>query len=167
MKNTDFTYFEPVLVVFTDGSIIDNGGENALGSWAFSFTYKDNYYEEYGIIKNSTSNISELTAIMKSLQKIKDKTVPVMLYSDSQYCVNAITKWRQSWENKNFRTSTGDPVKNKELIQNIYKEVDKFRDIGFQWVRGHNGNVRNERVDELCTFARTQYLSTLDKNKES
>lgn len=144
--------------VYTDGGIDKNGQENNIGTWAFTLKYKDNYYEESGVILNTTNNICELTAILKALRKLKNPNIPVVIYSDSKYSISALTEWYSGWLRKGWRTSDGKLVKNKELIQEIKVVMDVFRDVKLLWVRGHNGNMSNERVDELCTLTRNQFL---------
>lgn len=52
---------------------------------------------------------------------------------------------------------TGDPVKNKELLQEILAEAERHR-VSFQWVKGHAGNLYNERADLIAqTATRTLY----------
>ena len=145
--------------VYTDGSIDKNGQENNIGTWAFTLKYKNNYYEESGIILNTTNNICELTAILKALRKLKNPKIPVVIYSDSKYSISALTEWYSGWLRKGWKTSDGKPVKNKELIQEIKFVMDVFRDVRLIWVRGHNGNTENERVDELCRLEREKYLN--------
>lgn len=145
--------------VYTDGGIDKNGQENNIGTWAFTLKYKDKYYEESGVILNTTNNICELTAIAKALRKLKNPNIPVVIYSDSKYSIACLTEWYSSWQRKGWRTSDGRPVKNKELIQEIKLVMSVFRDVKLEWVRGHNGNTENERVDELCRLERERYLN--------
>lgn len=144
--------------IFTDGGISDNTKRENVGTWAFTLKYKDKYYEESGIILNTTNNVCELTAILKALRKLKKSDIPIILYSDSQYCVNSINIWAKSWMRNNWINSEKKPVKNKELIQEIYYLVKSFKDIKINWVRGHDKNLGNIRVDELCTLERNKYL---------
>ena len=74
----------------------------------------------------------------------------VDLYSDSAYVVNAFEqKWIYGWLKKNWRTASGDPVKNKELWQELY-DLTKIHTVNFIKVKGHSDNEYNNRCDELA-----------------
>ncbi len=91
----------------------------------------------------------ELLAVIEGLRAIKKNEVPVTIYSDSQYVVNAISKgWLNTWIKTNFK---GDK-KNPDLWR-IYFELSKSFNIQMQWVRGHADNPHNNRCDELATTA--------------
>jgi len=152
-----------VIIMNFDGGVINNGKENALGSWAFSLSYHNDNFEDYGIIENATNNISELTAAIKGLQKIKNKNIDLIIYGDSQYVINGISSWVHGWIKNNWKTSNKEPVKNKNLWVELYNESRQFKNISWSWVRGHNKNPGNEHVDELCVFARENYLKTCTK----
>ena len=148
-----------VIEVYSDGGIDKNGQENNVGTWAFTLKYRNNYYEESGVILNTTNNICELTAILKALRKLKNPNIPVVIFSDSQYSIKCLTAFYKKWIINDWKTSDKKPVKNKELIQEIRSILDVFKDVKFQWVKAHNGHPENERVDQLCTQAREQYLN--------
>ncbi len=91
----------------------------------------------------------ELLAVIEGLRALKKNDLPVTIYSDSQYVVNAISKgWLNTWIKTNFK---GDK-KNPDLWK-IYYELAKGFNIQMQWVRGHADNEHNNRCDELATMA--------------
>ena len=91
----------------------------------------------------------ELLAVIEGLRALKKNDVPVTIYSDSQYVVNAISKgWLNTWIKTNFK---GDK-KNPDLWKTYY-EVAKSFNIQMHWVRGHADNEHNNRCDELATTA--------------
>ena len=74
----------------------------------------------------------------------------VELYSDSAYVVNAFEqKWIYGWIKKNWKTASGDSVKNKELWQELYN-LTKIHTVKFIKVKGHSDNEFNNRCDELA-----------------
>ena len=94
----------------------------------------------------------ELTAAAAALEALK-RPCRVVLHTDSEYVKNGMTRWHQGWVRKNWRSSTGDPVKNMDLWQRLLAAAARHR-VEWRWVRGHSGDPMNERADELATRAR-------------
>jgi len=154
---------DKVLYVFTDGGINGIGQEENVASWAYVFEYGDKYKECSGLIFNTTSNVAEITAIRNALRDIKRKNIPIILSSDSQYCVNSLNLWIPKWKNKNWKTSTGDSVKNKLLWEELWELKQSFSNLKITWIKGHNGNKNNERCDELCGIELKNYKNNIIK----
>jgi ribonuclease HI len=111
--------------------------------------------EEKGAEKETTNNRMELTAVIKSLQALKNmKDVPrkVTVYTDSQYVQKGITEWIRNWKRNSWRTSDKTPVKNKDLWVELDSLAEEFA-ISWQWVKGHAGNEYNERCDQMTQEA--------------
>jgi len=144
-----------VLYIFSDGGyrISQN-----IGAWAFVMKYKNFRKESRGSIPTSTSQQCELYAAIFALEAVKDKTKKVVFTSDSQYLVSSINEWMPNWIKRNWRGSKGNTIANKELWLRIYRDLQDFKDITFVWTRGHDGNVENERCDELVNFCMDEYL---------
>jgi ribonuclease HI len=107
--------------------------------------------EHYGFIGPGTNQIAELTAALEGLKKVPEGAA-VELVSDSQYVLKGISEWRAGWERKGFRNSKGEMVANLGLWKQLFAVVDA-RKVSTRWVRGHNGDVHNERADELANLA--------------
>lgn len=134
------------VVIYTDGACSGNPGP---GGWGAILMYKDVKKEISGGNKQTTNNIMELTAVIEGLKMLKFPC-EVDLYSDSAYVVNAFEqKWIYSWLKKNWKTASGDAVKNKELWQELY-ELTKMHKVNFIKVKGHSDNEYNNRCDELA-----------------
>ena len=134
------------VVIYTDGACSGNPGP---GGWGTILMYKDTKKEISGGNKATTNNIMELTAVIEGLKMLKFPC-EVELYSDSAYVVNAFEqKWIYGWKKKNWKTASGDPVKNKELWQEIYN-LTKIQTVKFIKVKGHSDNEFNNRCDELA-----------------
>ncbi len=94
----------------------------------------------------------EITAVIEGLKMLK-KECEVEIYSDSAYVVNAFNnKWIYGWIKKNWIGSNKEPVKNKELWQELYSLVKKHN-VTFIKVKGHSDNEYNNRCDELARNA--------------
>ena len=94
----------------------------------------------------------ELTAALEALKLLK-YPCEVDLYSDSAYLVNGFDKgWIYNWNKNNWKTSNKEPVKNKELWQELYN-LTKVHKVNFIKVKGHADNEFNNRCDELARNA--------------
>jgi ribonuclease HI len=76
----------------------------------------------------------------------------VRLRTDSQYLRKGILAWLPNWIRRGWKTSGGDPVKNRDLWQRLQTAAAPHR-IDWQWVKGHAGDQDNERVDVLARDA--------------
>lgn len=134
------------VVIYTDGACSGNPGP---GGWGAILMYKGVKKEISGGNKQTTNNIMELTAVIEGLKMLKFPC-EVDLYSDSAYVVNAFEqKWLDNWIKKNWKTASGDSVKNKELWQELY-DLTKVHTVNFIKVKGHSDNEYNNRCDELA-----------------
>ena len=122
------------------------------GGWAAVLIAGEHRKEIFGNNKNTTNNIMELTAIIEGLKALKMEC-DVEVYSDSSYCVNAFNQgWIFNWMKKGWKTSTGEPVKNKELWIELY-DLTKKHKVKFNKVKGHSDVELNNRCDELARNA--------------
>jgi ribonuclease HI len=94
----------------------------------------------------------ELTAAASALEALR-KPCRVVLHTDSEYVRNGVTRWVHGWVRNNWRNAAKDPVANYELWQRLLAAA-KPHQVEWRWVRGHAGDVMNERADKLATAAR-------------
>ena len=148
-KNKDKNKDTKLIKIITDGSCLGNPGK---GGWAALLQFFVNGIKKTekmisGCSSHTTNNIMEITALLEGLKALKDnaKEINIEIVLDSQYVLNGLDKWRDSWEYRNFRG-----VKNAELWKELYKQYDRFdkNKIKLTWVKGHNGHPENERVDK-------------------
>lgn len=94
--------------------------------------------------------------------------VTLAIYLDSQYVLKLINLWLPKWKAQGWVTQGGEPVKNRELIEQIDSLLQVFP-CGMEWfyVPGHEGIVGNERVDELAVAAISQGALQLQKMREA
>ena len=114
----------------------------------------DDHGYDAGGATNGTNQIGELCAVLEAL-RAHPGPEPLLIESDSQYAINCSTKWVKGWKKNGWKNSQKKPVKNKELIQAIDREISQRPGpVDFRWVKGHAGNEGNELVDELArTYA--------------
>jgi|APSaa5957512535_1039671.scaffolds.fasta_scaffold229683_1 ribonuclease HI len=144
--------------VYTDGGYRFN---TKIGGWGVVLESKKIYIEMNGFeFENATNNRMELTAVIQSLEKIKEKgfkPCKIKIYSDSKYVVDGITIWIKNWKKKEYKK-----VKNPDLWKNldlIYEELlSKEFQISWNWVKAHTQNmdsksIGNRKADELANIA--------------
>ncbi len=135
--------------IWTDGGCKPNPGP---GGWAAILRYRGHEKELSASEPATTNNRMELTAAAAALESLT-RPSRVVLHTDSEYLRNGITRWHAGWVRKNWRSATGDPVKNMDLWRRIL-DAAKPHTIEWRWVRGHSGDAMNERADQLATAAR-------------
>ena len=134
------------VIIYTDGACSGNPGP---GGWGAILMYKDVKKEISGGMKETTNNIMEITAVIEALKCLKVES-DVQVYSDSAYTVNAFNQgWIYNWMKNGWKTSGKEPVKNKELWQELYALTKKHK-VEFIKVKGHADNEFNNRCDEMA-----------------
>lgn len=122
------------------------------GGWGAVLIYGDVKKEISGAKENTTNNIMEMTAVIEALKLLKEEC-EVEVYSDSAYVVNSFNQgWIYNWQKNNWKTASKDPVKNKELWEELYSLTKKHK-VTFNKVKGHSTNELNNRCDYLATSA--------------
>ena len=137
------------VIIYTDGACSGNPGP---GGWGAILMYKDAKKEISGGCKQTTNNVMEITAVVEALKCLKVES-DVQVYSDSAYTVNAFKQgWIYNWLKNGWKTSGKEPVKNKELWQDLYNLTKKHK-VEFIKVKGHADNEFNNRCDEMAREA--------------
>ena len=139
---------KPHVTIATDGACKGNPGP---GGWGALIRMGANEKELSGSEKPSTNNRMELMAAIKALEALT-KPCRVTLTTDSNYVKDGISKWIHGWQRNGWRTADKKPVKNMELWQALLAAA-ATHEIEWKWVKGHNGDPDNERVDKLASDA--------------
>ena len=135
---------------YTDGACSGNPG---VGGWgAVLLAEKNNKIikrkEISGGVVDTTNNQMELIAAIETLKALK-KSTEICIITDSNYVKKGITEWLPSWKKNNWKTSSKKEVKNRKLWEELEELVNKNK-VDWLWVKGHAGNVENERADFLA-----------------
>jgi ribonuclease HI len=136
---------EPHVVVYTDGACSGNPGP---GGWGATLAFGDHEKELKGGEIHTTNNRMELMAAIAALEALKRPCL-VDIHTDSQYLRNGIMSWINQWKRNGWRTADRKPVRNVDLWQRLDALLVRHR-VRWHWVRGHAGDVRNERADRLA-----------------
>ena len=147
-----------MIKIYTDGAAKGNPGNGGYGVVLLYGKHRKELSEGF---KLTTNNRMELLAVIKGLEELKVEGIPVTIYSDSKYVVDAVQKgWLWSWQKTGFKNK-----KNVDLWKRYIPLHMKYKP-SFVWVRGHAGNVENERCDELAVSAAGSSNLQIDQGYE-
>ncbi|MEB3289814.1 MAG: ribonuclease HI [Leptolyngbya sp.] len=141
--------------IYTDGACSGNPGP---GGWGTVLYFADgDIHEMGGGARQTTNNRMEMQAAIAGLTWLRDsgQAQPVVLYTDSEYVLKGITQWIAGWKRRGWVNSAKKPVLNRDLweqLDQVTTEVNQTLAKPLQWVyvRGHSGNVGNERCDTIA-----------------
>ncbi|MET0329870.1 MAG: ribonuclease HI [Dyella sp.] len=130
---------------FTDGACLGNPGP---GGWAALLRARDSERMLAGGEADTTNNRMELMAAIGALEALT-RPCQVLLTTDSRYVMQGIEQWVPKWRANGWRTADKKPVKNQDLWERL-SAATLSHTVRWQWVRGHNGHIENERVDQAA-----------------
>ncbi len=144
-------------LIWTDGACSGNPGP---GGWAAILVPPDGAapIERSGGEPNTTNNRMELSAALFGLRALPDGA-DACVVTDSQLLVNSMTQWLEGWKRKGWKTASGSPVKNLDLVQALEAETLRLGTVRWHWVRGHQTGAEhahkalNDRADQLAVAA--------------
>lgn len=124
------------IVVFTDGSTINNGSKNAKGGVGVFFADNDSRNISKSIVNSNgngkvTNNICELIGVILAIEKIVE-TEPTMsklrivVMTDSEYIVKSVLKYSINWRKNGYKNKQGKPIKNIVLMKKVIELVEKY-----------------------------------------
>ena len=138
------------IVAAADGSALGNPGP---AGWAW---YVDDAHWAAGGWPYGTNNQGELMAVIDLLDSTAHLDDDLRILCDSQYVINAVTKWMPGWKRKGWRKADGQPVLNRELLERLDRATQGRR-YTFEWVKGHAGHDLNEAADVRARGVATAY----------
>lgn len=134
--------------VFTDGACKGNPGP---GGWGVLLRMGAHEKELSGSEPMTTNNRMEMTAVLKALTALIEPC-EVIVHTDSRYVIDGMTKWIAGWKKRGWVSASKQPVKNVDLWHDLIAATARHK-VSWQWVKGHDGHVENERVDRLASAA--------------
>jgi len=140
------------VTIYTDGACTGNPGP---GGYGVVLLHGGLRKELSGGFRRTTNNRMELMAAITGLRALKTKC-EVKLHTDSQYVAESLSKgWAKSWRERGWKKSDKSKALNADLWQQLLDLCDQH-EVKVIWVRGHAGNVENERCDQLSVAAAQQ-----------
>lgn len=140
---------KPKITIYTDGACLGNPGP---GGYGIVLKSKSRRGELSGGYRLTTNNRMELMGPIKALQALNQPSL-VILYSDSRYVVDAVTKgWAKKWRANGWMRNRKAQAINPDLWALLLDLLEEH-EVEFRWVRGHAGDPENERCDRLAVQA--------------
>lgn len=100
-----------------------------------------------------TNQRAELTAILRALE-IVPRNRDVSIITDSRYAIDCVTLWYINWRKNGWKNSSGKPVENKDLVENILAKIEERDSLkvqtAFEWIKGHANHLGNVEADKLA-----------------
>lgn len=150
-----------IVEIYTDGSCKLQDPKRPGAAASIIVLNGSIIYEDVKSFNNTTNNQMELLSAIVAFKELDRLNLTqeskISIYSDSQYFINGMTQYIHNWIKKSY-----NGVKNPEYWK-ILENYLKY-DIEYHWIRGHNGDYFNERVD---TLAQNEMRRLSDANKLS
>lgn len=148
--------------IYTDGAAPKNGQAGARGGFGVvcesDRSMDRSGYSAHGKQTNNRWELEGIREATRIASQVPDREINIR--SDSQYAVDSLNKWKNNWEQNGWRTSSGAPVQNQELIRDIDRNAQALRqsgkDVRFQYVPGHSNDYHNNEADRLARQAAGQ-----------
>ncbi|OSD01090.1 ribonuclease H-like protein [Trametes coccinea BRFM310] len=106
-----------------------------------------------------TNNRAELIAIVRVLETTPLAKRPLLIKTDSKYSISCFRHWMPKWVANDFKTSSGEAVKNAPLIQYLSSLLDERarhgQKVHLQYIKGHAGHEGNEGADRMANLGAT------------
>ncbi|GGZ88748.1 ribonuclease H family protein [Streptomyces subrutilus] len=140
------------IIAACDGAAKGNPGP-AAWAWVIADAAGTPERWEAGPLGRATNNVGELTALQRLLEAL-DPGTSVEVRMDSQYAMKAVTQWLPAWKRNGWKTSSGQPVANRELVERIDLLLAE-RDVTFRYVPAHreDGDHLNAIADQAASDA--------------
>ena len=147
----------PDIIIYTDGSCVNNGKKNALAGIGVFFGDDDPRNVTSKIKGKQSNNTAEVKAILKAIKILKKeikKGKKVMIYSDSMYAIRSCT----SYGLKNYKNGWKKDIPNKKLVRKAFEKCYQKSNIRFTYVPAHTNEtdehyIGNDKADKLANQA--------------
>jgi len=151
------------VVIYTDGSSLNNPGPGGYGAVVMESGREK---ELSGGFRLTTNNRMEMMAAIVALRGFTHAAKSILLYSDSRYLVNGVTKgWAKKWQSQGWKKSDGKDALNIDLWQELLNLIADMN-VEFRWVKGHAGNPLNEQCDRLAVGSARKKCLPVDTGYE-
>lgn len=134
--------------MFTDGA---RKGD-MVGGWGCLIRYGRHTKEIFGGERDTTNNRMEMMGVIEGLRALTRDGLTIHIVTDSQYVLQGATEWYRGWIKRGWLTGEGEPVKNRDLWEEMLDLLDLHDKVTWQWVKGHQGHPENERADALANL---------------
>ena len=146
--------------VFTDGACTGNGRPGAKAGYAVWFPEARHLSCSHRLPETDpqTNQRAELSAIHRASVLLDEggfHDEDIVIYTDSEYAMNCLTKWLVGWASRGWKTTEGKTVLHQDLIRDTSSRLAKFKSHRFVHVRAHTGgeddlSKQNDIVDKMA-----------------
>lgn len=143
---------KPDIIIYTDGSCLNNGSEFAPGGWAAVLENDSKQLRVSGRECPTTNQRMELTAILEGLKAVQGTGKAICIYTDSSYARNGCNEWRHNWKKNGWRKSDKKPAENLDLWKQLDELLEQHEVRVFK-VKGHSGHPQNDLADSMAVAA--------------
>jgi len=152
---------DQIVRIYTDGACSGNPGP---GGWGAIILFDGGkFFEIGGRLNPTTNNQMEILAAKEAIDSLSpDSDWEIEVYTDSMFVINGITKWVHGWVKNGWKTKEGADVSNKKFWLELLATTKRkgLKRIHWNHVKGHAGNLLNERADEIAVgFSKTENFS--------
>ncbi len=155
LRELPFEPLEGEIVIWTDGACRGNPGPGGWAAIVVPPSAEDAAVEITGGDPHTTNNRMEYTAALQGLRSLPADS-RVCIVTDSRLLLDSMTKWIAGWKRKGWKTASGDPVKNQDLVMALEAEIARHEQVRWHWVKGHEVGAHrklNNRADRLAVEA--------------
>ena len=163
MDKKELPFNDTDIIIYTDGACSKNGSKYAKAGIGVHFSKRNKItfddisaaFPDNNSVPTTghkhTNQRAELQAIVEALRITKEYPHKIIIYTDSEYSINCVTKWFPTWVKKNKL----EDKKNIDLIKPIYQYYHA-KNIVFRHINSHTGlqdehSLGNEEADRLAT----------------
>jgi ribonuclease HI len=108
--------------------------------------------QRWGNQADTSNNEMEYRAMFEALQFTHPQAF-IIMETDSQGCLDGLTKFRLRWEKNGWKRNDGQLVENADLIREVCCMLDD-RHVGFWKIKGHSKDPWNSLADSLAVRGR-------------
>lgn len=155
----------PDNAIYCDGACSNNGRADARAGYGVYFVGGDGTTERISrrvpVGQPQTNQRAELLALQHALQLADASSARSIIYSDSRYALDCITKWAPSWLAHGWVKADKKPIIHLDLIQPMFELWSSLRGrVTMEHVAAHTGKTDpvsrgNAVADELANVGCT------------
>ena len=130
--------------MYTDGACAGNGNKNATGGMGVWFGVNDPRNKSQRLT-DTTNNRAEYGAILCALDI--EPLANMLVITDSKLACDTFTTWIHNWKRNGWKTSSGQPVKNEDLVRQIDQKCESRAVVFLHTLR--DACLGNKEADAL------------------
>ncbi|CAN9507335.1 unnamed protein product [Ophioblennius macclurei] len=161
-----FTYMGDAVVVYTDGCCSANGRKRARAGIGVYWGRNHPLNVAERLAGRQTNQRAEIRAACRALQQALDNDIKkLVLYTDSMFTINGVTKWVKNWKQNGWKLKSGGAVVNKDDFVKL-DTLNGELEVVWLHIPGHAGYKGNEEADRLSREGAAKPYADEDDHKD-